>query len=111
MLLNDLLTVLTPRIEHTRVVRMFQRTDHVPFIKSYLISVQYVSSFGVFCSESSHHFVTQLNVEAVNEAYNDLLIEEEDYKALRDSIDSFGNFNSIQLAKRLEKPELLESAE
>lgn len=39
------------------------------------------------------------------------LSEEEDYKTLRDSINSFGNFNSIQLVKRLEKPELLESAE
>jgi len=36
------------------------------------------------------------------------LIEEEDYKTLRDSIDSFENFNNINLAKRLEKHELLE---
>jgi len=90
MLLNDLLTVLQPRIDHTRVVRMFQRSDNVPLIKPYLIAVQ------------------QLNTEAVNEAYNDLLIEEEDYKTLRDSIDSFDNFNNINLAKRLEKHELLE---
>jgi len=47
-------------------------------------------------------------LEAVNDAYNDLLIEEEDYKTLRDSIDSFDNFNNISLAKRLEKHELLE---
>lgn len=50
----------------------------------------------------------QLNIEAVNEAYNDLLIEEEDYKTLRDSIDSFDNFNNISLAQRLEKHDLLE---
>ena len=37
-----------------------------------------------------------------------MLIEEEDYKTLRDSIDSFDNFNNLQLAKRLEKHELLE---
>lgn len=49
-----------------------------------------------------------MNIEAVNEAYNELLIEEEDYKTLRDSIDSFDNFNNIALAKRLEKHELLE---
>lgn len=47
-------------------------------------------------------------MEAVNEAYNDLLIEEEDFKTLRDSIDSFDNFSIIALAKRLEKHELLE---
>ena len=44
----------------------------------------------------------------MNDAYNDLLIEEEDYKTLRDSIDSFDNFDNTSLAKRLEKHELLE---
>jgi len=89
-LLTDLLTVLIPRIDHSRVVRMFRQIDHIPLIRSYLIAVQ--------------HF----NLEAVNDAYNDLLIEEEDYKTLRDSIDSFDNFNNISLAKRLERHELLE---
>ncbi|OBZ66438.1 Clathrin heavy chain 1 [Grifola frondosa] len=89
-LLTDLLTVLIPRIEHARVVRMFQQIDHIPLIRSYLIAVQH------------------LNIEAVNDAYNDLLIEEEDYKTLRDSIDSFDNFNNIKLAQRLEKHDLLE---
>ena len=69
---------------------MFKQVDHIPLIRSYLIAVQH------------------LNIEAVNDAYNDLLIEEEDYKTLRDSIDSFDNFNNIGLAKRLEQHELLE---
>ncbi|KAJ3982556.1 hypothetical protein F5890DRAFT_1529120 [Lentinula detonsa] len=89
-LLTDLLTVLIPRIDHTRVVSMFRKMDHIPLIRSYLIAVQH------------------LNIEAVNDAYNDLLIEEEDYKTLRDSIDSFDNFNNVALAQRLEKHELLE---
>ena len=50
----------------------------------------------------------RLNIEAVNEAYNDLPVEEEDYKTSRNSIDSFDNINNIQLAKRLEMHELLE---
>ena len=50
----------------------------------------------------------QLNIEAVNDAYNGLLIEEEDYKTLRDSIDSFDNFDNLRLAKELEKHALLE---
>jgi len=50
----------------------------------------------------------QLNIEAVNDAYNALLIEEEDYNTLRDSIDSFDNFNNIALAQQLEKHALLE---
>ena len=90
LLINDLLTVLTSRIDHTRVVQMFQKTDNVPLIKQYLVAVQNV------------------NNQAVNNAYNDLLIEEEDYKTLRDSIDHFDNFDNIALAQRLEKHELLE---
>ncbi|OJT09644.1 Clathrin heavy chain [Trametes pubescens] len=89
-LLTDLLSVMIPRIDHSRVVRMFQQIDHIPLIRSYLIAVQH------------------LNIEAVNEAYNTLLIEEEDYKTLRDSIDSFDNFNNMKLARELEKHELLE---
>ncbi|KAI9064179.1 clathrin heavy chain [Trametes sanguinea] len=89
-LLTDLLSVMIPRIDHARVVRMFQQIDHIPLIRSYLIAVQH------------------LNIEAVNEAYNTLLIEEEDYKTLRDSIDSFDNFNNMKLARELEKHELLE---
>ncbi|KAI9336615.1 hypothetical protein DFJ73DRAFT_646661 [Zopfochytrium polystomum] len=88
--INDLLVVLTPRIDHTRVVQMFQKTNNLPLIKPYLIAVQ------------------QANNQAVNTAYNDLLIEEEDYKSLRDSIDNFDRFDALSLAQRLEKHELLE---
>ena len=92
LLLNDLLAVLVKRIDHGRVVRMFKKRDHdnVPLIRSYLMSVQH------------------LNVEAVNDAYNDLLIEEEDYGTLRASIDAYDNFDAIELASRLERHELLE---
>jgi len=91
-LLNDLLTVLIPRIDHTRVVRMFERKDidHVPLIKPYLIAVQH------------------LNIPSVNEAYNRLLIEEEDYETLRHSIDSFDNFDSTTLVSELRSHALLE---
>ncbi|KAI8847627.1 armadillo-type protein [Chytridium lagenaria] len=90
LLINDLLVVLTPRVDHTRVVQMFQKTNNLPLIKPYLIAVQ------------------QANNNAVNSAYNDLLIEEEDYKSLRDSVDHFDNFDLLSLALRLEKHELLE---
>jgi hypothetical protein len=42
-LLTDLLTVLIPRIDHSRVVRTFRQIDHIPLIRSYLIAVQHVS--------------------------------------------------------------------
>ncbi|GAA5918516.1 hypothetical protein JCM1841_003276 [Sporobolomyces salmonicolor] len=90
MLLNDLLSAVAPRIDHTRVVKMFQKADELPMIKNYLISVQ-------------HN-----NIPAVNESYNELLIEEEDYKTLRDSTDTNDAFDSMALAARLEKHELLE---
>ncbi len=43
-LLTDLLSVMIPRIDHGRVVRMFQQIDHIPLIRSYLIAVQHVRS-------------------------------------------------------------------
>lgn len=48
------------------------------------------------------------NLPAVNEAYNELLIEEEDHQSLRDSVDANDAFDSADLAARLEKHELLE---
>jgi clathrin heavy chain len=89
-LLTDLLAALTPRIDHTRVVRMFEKSDNIPLIKSYLIAVQ------------------SRNIEAVNNALNELYIEEEDYKSLKDSTAAYGNFDAMSLAKRLEKHELVE---
>ena len=62
----------------------------MPLVKAYLRSVQ------------------SLNNKAINEALNDLLIEEEDYQGLRTSIDAFDNFDTIALAQRLEKHELIE---
>ena len=41
-LLTDLLSVLIPRIDHARVVRMFRQMDHIPLVRSYLIAVQHV---------------------------------------------------------------------
>jgi clathrin heavy chain len=90
MLLNDLLLVLTPRMDHTRAVFFFQKANHIPLVKPYLRNVQ-------------NH-----NNKAINEALNKLLIEEEDYHGLRASIDGFDNFDNIALAQSLEKHELIE---
>jgi clathrin heavy chain len=90
MLLNDLLVVLVPRIDHNRVIQMFQKSDNLPLIKNYLVSVQSVNNL------------------AINTAYHDLLIEEEDYARLRKSVDTNSNFDNIALANRLESHELLE---
>jgi clathrin heavy chain len=62
----------------------------LPLVKPYLRSVQ------------------NINNKAINEALNNLLIEEEDYQGLRNSIDAYDNFDNITLAQRLEKHELIE---
>lgn len=89
MLLTDLLQVLTPRIDVNRVVRMFEKSDNIPLIKPFLLNVQ------------------SQNKKAVNNAINDLLIEEEDYKVLRDSVEHYDNYDAVDLASRLEHHELV----
>jgi clathrin heavy chain len=42
LLLSDLLAALAPKVDHTRVVNMFQKSDNIPLIKTYLVSVQNV---------------------------------------------------------------------
>ncbi|MBA0624520.1 hypothetical protein Godav_009868 [Gossypium davidsonii] len=48
------------------------------------------------------------NVSVVNEALNEIHVEEEDYDRLRESIDLHHNFDQIGLAQKIEKHELLE---
>ena len=62
MMLNDLLLVLSPRMDHTRSVNFFTKHNHLEMVKPYLRSVQ------------------NLNNKAINEALNGLLIDEEDYQ-------------------------------
>ncbi|EEB11299.1 clathrin heavy chain, putative [Pediculus humanus corporis] len=90
LLLNDMLLVLAPRMDHTRAVSFFTKVNHLQLVKPYLRSVQ------------------SLNNKAINEALNQLLIDEEDYLGLRTSIDAFDNFDNIALAQKLEKHELTE---
>jgi len=88
--LNKLLTVLTPRVDHARVVQLMRKSDNLPLIMPYLKSVQ------------------KDNIGAVNEAYNEVTVDDEDYEALRESIEEHDKFDQIALAQRLEKHELLE---
>merc|ERR1719333_1867345 len=52
--------------------------------------------------------VQKENLAPVNEAVNEVLLEEEDFDALRDSITEHDNFDQIGLAQKIEKSELLE---
>jgi len=84
------LQVLTPHIDHARVVHLLKKNDAVALASEYLKSVQ------------------KENLTAVNEALNDLYISEEDHPSLKTSIDDFNNFDQMLLAQKIEKHELLE---
>ncbi|KAL5974984.1 hypothetical protein ACLOJK_031660 [Asimina triloba] len=89
-LINDLLNVLALRVDHTRVVDIMRKAGHLLLVKPYMISVQ------------------SNNISAVNEALNEIYVEEEDYERLRESTDLHDNFDQIGLAQKIEKHELLE---
>ena len=88
-LITDLLQALTPRIDVTRVVKLFEKSDNIPLIKPFLLNVQ------------------AQNKRAVNNAIHDILIEEEDYKTLGDSVQNYDNYDPMDLASRLEKHDLV----
>ncbi|KAK6156114.1 hypothetical protein DH2020_010362 [Rehmannia glutinosa] len=89
-LINDVLNVLALRVDHTRVVDIMRKAGHLRLVKPYMVAVQ------------------SNNVSAVNEALNEIYIEEEDYDRLHESIDLHDNFDQIGLAQKIEKHELLE---
>lgn len=90
LLLNDLLLDLSNSLDHTRVVNTISRAKHLPLVEKYLLNVQ---------SE---------NLSAVNTAVNRLFITEEKFRALRESIDAYDQFDQVALAQELEKHELVE---
>ena len=83
LLISDLLGSLVAKIDHSRVVAIFQKDNHLPLIKNYLLATQ------------------QINDPAVNMAYNELCILENDYKSLKQSIERFNNFDNLSLAQKL----------
>jgi clathrin heavy chain len=89
LLLTDLLQALTARIDVNRVVKIFKTSDNIPMIKPFLLNVQ------------------DQNKRSVNDAIHELLIEEEDYKTLRDSVENHDNYDAMNLAQRLEKHDLV----
>merc|ERR1712037_848947 len=91
-LFTRLMEVVEETIDHSRVVGQLRRTGDWAL----QLGQQYMKA------------VQKLNLSPVNEALNELYVEEEDYEALRKSIDSFDSFNMIALASNLATHELLE---
>jgi clathrin heavy chain len=92
MLFTRLMEVLEETVDHSRVVNQLRRTGDwaLQIGQKYLKTVQ------------------KYDISPVNEALNELYVEDEDYVSLRKSIDSFKNFNMIALASKLATHELLE---
>ncbi|KAH7731613.1 clathrin heavy chain [Aphelenchoides avenae] len=90
LLLNDLLMVLSPRLDQSRTVSFFTKVGQLALVQPYLRQVQ------------------NLNNKALNECLNQLFIEDEDYESLRASIEAFDNFDNITLAQQLENHHLVE---
>lgn len=61
----------------------YLQAGHLPLVKPYMVAVQ------------------SANNAAVNEALNNLYIEDEDYERLRESIDMYDNFDQIAMAQRV----------
>jgi len=90
MLLNDLLKLLANKIDLTKTTQVIKRTGHIALITPFLKSVQ------------------NQNIAAVNEALNDIYLQNEDYESLRTSIKEYDSFELTALAADLETHELLE---
>ena len=90
MLLNDLLKCISAKIDHAKAVQVLRRSGQLALALPWLQTVQ------------------MYNVTQVNEAVNELLIELQDYDALRASVTSFDSYDQLSLAKQLERHSLLE---
>jgi len=65
LLLNELLIELSPKLDHSRVVSIIKDYGHLPLIYKYLL------------------FVQRENLPLVNEAVNQLCLEEENHRGMR----------------------------
>ena len=90
MLLNDLLKLLSMKLDLSKCVSVMRKAGHLTLIEPFLKSVQ------------------NQNVSAVNEALNEIYVENEDYESLRASITEYDNYESLNLAHQIENHELLE---
>jgi clathrin heavy chain len=88
--LSALLIELSAKLDHKRVVSTMSRSGNLALIQAYLLHIQ------------------SLNIKEVNESLNNLWVEEDNYQALRESIEEYDQFEESPLALRLEKHELLE---
>eukprot|EP00831_Metopus_contortus_P062242 TRINITY_DN542_c0_g1_i2.p1 TRINITY_DN542_c0_g1~~TRINITY_DN542_c0_g1_i2.p1 ORF type:complete len:394 (+),score=81.13 TRINITY_DN542_c0_g1_i2:213-1394(+) len=90
MLLNELLTSISNKLDYQKTVTLLKKYNAVPLVLPFLKSVQ------------------SYNVQAVNEALNDIYFEIEDFESLRMSVSEYDKIDQIALASKLENHELVE---
>jgi len=90
MMLNDLLSIMSQRIDHVRVVLQLRKTGHVPLVKPYLLATQ------------------PMNIKEVNDALYELYVQEEDHEALGAAVVEFTNFDSLEMAQLCKNHGLLQ---
>jgi clathrin heavy chain len=90
LMLNDLLAVLSQRLDHVRVISQLRKAQHMPLVKQYLLSTQ------------------PLNIKEVNDALYELYVQEEDHESLAAGVVEFTNFDSVEMAQMCEKHPLLQ---
>jgi len=90
LMLNDLLAVMSQRLDHVRVISQMRKAQHMPLVKQYLLSTQ------------------PLNIKEVNDALYELYVQEEDHESLAAGVVEFTNFDSIEMAQMCEKHPLLQ---
>ena len=91
--LNKLLQVLTPKLDHSRVVHVLKKKADDAGLR---LALPYLRD------------VQKNDITAINDAVHDILIDEEDYEGLQQSIDDYERFDAPELARRLERHDLLE---
>eukprot|EP00171_Calliarthron_tuberculosum_P016771 IDg16771t1 len=97
-ILSELLSVLAPKVESSRVISILRKSYNDNFGELGLLPLQ--KGFLLKVQES--------NVPDVNEALNDVLVAEEAISELESSISSYDNFDQFTLARKLENHKLLD---
>eukprot|EP00831_Metopus_contortus_P049510 TRINITY_DN4095_c0_g1_i1.p2 TRINITY_DN4095_c0_g1~~TRINITY_DN4095_c0_g1_i1.p2 ORF type:complete len:595 (-),score=115.96 TRINITY_DN4095_c0_g1_i1:115-1899(-) len=89
-MLNDMLIAISSKLDLPKTIMVLKRSNYIvltlPFLK----------------------FVQTHNIQAINDAINEILLENDDHIGLRESVLEYDNFEQLKMAARIEKHELVE---
>lgn len=88
--LNDLLKGIAKKVDLVRTVQLMKRSGYIALVAPFLKVAQ------------------SANSREVNEALNEIFLQECDYPSLRESINRYDNFDQLALAKATERHPRLE---